>query len=381
MLFDPSFADRPVDAGVGASWQPPVAAVAQHRSADCVLTLPDVAEEVPVAASVKWRNDASLDAIVLEQFRHGPLLAADVEAPVSPVDALQQAFFAWMRRQLPAPLRFLSFRLELCDTNAVMDAIQHQYEHHDFKPRTPLHLGVKCMDEWVHEVGALAEPLRRAHPLLLYTIFNIVDRVSGKTVLVRTPGWFLCEASCMHWEGDEGAKDADVRELLKDFYGEDDDVIDRYLPSVLRPLLCPDELRVPGKVEGRRARSFVLSDNELRQLRTASPGMVARVCDHLLVLKQLLRKAGKSDCLADGYDAQPIYSGCTFVLAHSERTGELLDDHMNNAFQAGESSEYSRFISFSDTRPGIRAQYAQWSLGLRMLHHLDRLMALVVDPN
>ncbi|WP_218779350.1 hypothetical protein, partial [Paraburkholderia caledonica] len=26
------------------------------------------------------------DAIVFEQFRHGPLLAADVEAPVSPVE-------------------------------------------------------------------------------------------------------------------------------------------------------------------------------------------------------------------------------------------------------------------------------------------------------
>ncbi|MFP3646563.1 PRTRC system protein F [Paraburkholderia sp. SIMBA_054] len=381
MLFDPSFTDRAVDAGVGTSWQPPVAAVAQYRPADCVLTLPDVSEEVPARASVKWRNDASLDAIVLEQFRHGPLLAADVEAPASPVDAFQQAFFAWVRRQLPAPLRFLSFRLELCDTNAVMDAIHHQYEHDDFKPRTPLHLGVKCMDEWVHEVGAFAEPLRRAHPLLLHTIFNIVDRVSGKTVLIRTPGWFLCEASCLHWEGDENATDEGVREWLKDFYGGDDDVIDRYLPSELRPLLCPDEVRDPDKIKGRRVRSSVLSDNELRLLRTASPGMVARVCDQLLVLKQLLRKAGKSDCLADGYDAQQLYSGCTFVLAHNERTGELLDDHMNNAFSAGESSEYSRFISFSDTRRGIRQQYAQWSLGLRMLHHLDRLMALVVDPN
>lgn len=177
------------------------------------------------------------------------------------------------------------------------------------------------------------------------------------------------------------ATDEGVREWLTEFYGEDGDVIDRYLPSELRPLLCPDEIRDPDKIKGRRVRSSVLSDNELRLLRTASPGMVARVCDQLLVLKQLLRKAGKSDCLADGYDAQPIYSGCTFVLAHNERTGELLDDHMNNAFSAGESSEYSRFISFSDTRRGIREQYAQWSLGLRMLHHLDRLMALVVDPN
>ncbi len=381
MLFDPSFTDRPVDAGAGASWQPPVAAVARHRSADCVLTLPDVAEDVPVRASLKWREDTSVDAVVLEQFRHGPLLAADVEAPVSPVDAFQQAFFAWARRQLPAPLRHMSFGLDLCDTNAVTDAIQHQYDHDEFKPRTPLHLGVKCSDEWVHQVGDLAEPLRRAHPLLLHTIFETVDRVSGKTVLIRTPGWFLCEASCMHWEGDESATDEDVREWLQEMNGDDSDVIDRYLPSVLRPLLCPDEIRVPAKVEGRRSRSSTLSDNELRELRKASPAMVARVCVELLALKHLLRKAGKSGCLSDGYDAQPIYSGCTLLLAHNERTGELLDDHMENAFQAGEATEYSRFITFSNTRQGIREQYTQWSLGLRMLHHLDRLLALVVDPN
>jgi hypothetical protein len=106
MLFDPSFPDRPVDAGAGASRQPPVATVARRRSADCVLTLPDIAEDVPVRASLKWREDTSVDAVVLEQFRHGPLLAADIEAPVSPVDAFQQAFFAWARRQLwnAAPL-------------------------------------------------------------------------------------------------------------------------------------------------------------------------------------------------------------------------------------------------------------------------------------
>ena len=57
----------------------------------------------------------------------------------------------------------------------------------------------------------------------------------------------------------------------------------------------------------------------------------------------------------------------------------MLDDFLEGEFQNGESSVYSRFISFSDTRPGIRAQYAQWSLALHMLHHLDRLMALVVD--
>ncbi|MFM0144970.1 PRTRC system protein F [Paraburkholderia sp. RL18-085-BIA-A] len=379
MLFDPSFIDRSVDADAGTSWQPPGSAAARHRSADCVLTLPEFAADISAAAVLKWREDTSLDAIVLEQFRHGPLRAADVDDPRSSVDAFQQAFFAWAARELRVPLRLLSFGLELCDTNAVNDVASHQYDREDFKPQTPLHLGVKLENEWVHEVGVLAQPLRDAHPLLLYTLFALMDRVSGKTVLVRTPGWFLCEAACRHWAGDEGASDEDAHEWLMEMY-EDEEMVQRYLPSVLRPVVCPDELRIPAKVPGRKARSSVLSEAELGQLQRNSAGLVANVCTELIALHRLLRRAGKRELFNAGYDANPLYSGCTLVLEHNERTSELLDDFMEGEYQGGEASEYSRFITFSNTRQGIREQYTEWSLGLRMLHHLDRLLVLVVSP-
>ncbi len=317
---------------------------------------------------------------MLEQFRHGPLRAADVDDPASPVDAFQQAFYAWVQRQIRQPLRFISLGLDLCDTNAVMDIIQHQYEHDDFKATGPLHLGVKLENEWVHEVGALAQPLRDAHPLLLHTLFNLVDRVSGKTVLIRTPGWFLCEAACRHWEGDESATDEGVSEWMMDFYGDDKETVDLYLPSVLRPQLCPDEIRIPAKVPGRRARTQVLSENELRRLQTGSTPLVTRVCVELAALHRLLRRAGNRPLLDDGYDARPMYSGCTFVLENNERISETLDDYMNGEYQGGEATEYSRFLTFSNQKLGIRAQYAQWGLALQMLGHLDRLLALVVSP-
>ncbi|MEM5289504.1 PRTRC system protein F [Paraburkholderia sabiae] len=378
MLFDPSFADRHVVADATASWQPACAAAARHRSSPCVLTLPDISAEIPAKATLRWRSDASLDAVVLAQFRHGPLHASDVADPASPIDAFQQAFFAWARRQLSGPTKMISFGLDLFDTNAVNDVIQHQYDREEFKPDSPLHLGVKLTDEWMHEIGVLAQPLREAHPLLLYTLFNLVDRVSGKTVLFRTPGWFLCEAACMHWAGDESASDEDALEWLLEMYG-DEEQSRRYLPSVLRPELCPDEVRVPTKIEGRRARLTALAERELLELHAVSTDMVANVCRELVALHRLLRRAGKHELFMAGYDARPIYSGCTLVLEHTERTGEMLDDHINNEYQAGEASEYSRFISFSKTRQGIREQYAQWSLALRMLHHLDRLLALVVS--
>ncbi|WP_028218922.1 PRTRC system protein F [Paraburkholderia oxyphila] len=380
MLFDPSFVDRSLDAGAGPAWQSPGIAAARDRASPCVLTLPDFASEVPREATIQWRADTQLDAIVLEQFRHGPLRASDVEDPKSPADAFQQAFFAWVKRFMPQPLRFISMGLELCDTNAVLDRIEYQHDRQEFEPKSPLHLGVRLSDEWVHEIGVLAQPLREAHPLLLYTLFATVDRVSGKTVMIRTPGWFLCEMACQHWEGDESATDEEARAWLDEWYGGDEDMIERYLPSVLRPLVCPDKIRCPPKVDGRRIRSAELSATELRDLASRSSGMASAVCRELVALRQLLGKAGKRPLLDDGYDARPLYSGCTFVLETSERIGEFLDDHMNMEYQAGETTEFSRFLTFSTSKQGIRAQYAQWGLAFQMLRHLDRLMALVVSP-
>ncbi|WP_116610285.1 PRTRC system protein F [Paraburkholderia unamae] len=379
MLLDPSFADRPVAEGNGESWQPPRPAATGHRSSPCVLTLPDVAATVPSAITLKWRADLAINDVVLDQFRYGPLRATDVHAPVNAADAFQQAFFAWMGRQLRRPLQYLSVKVELCDTNAVEDRLA--YQHNDeFEPKGPLHLGVKLTDEWVHEIGPLAGALRDCHPLLLYTLFSIVDRVSGKTVLVRTPGWFLQEFACMHWEGDESAKDEEVHDLLKEYHGADDETVMRYLPSVVLPEIYPDEIRSPCRPDGRRSRRLELSERELRDLQSRSTGMPSQVCAELAALHRLLRRAGKRDLLNTGYDSRPIYSGCTLMLANNERSIEILDDYMNGEYQAGEATEYSCFIEFSSKKQGIREQYARWSLAFQMLHHLDQLLALVVSP-
>lgn len=378
MLFDPAFVDGAVDVGTGTAWQPPRPAASRRRASHSVLTLPTFALDVPRNASIKWRADTQLESVVLEQFRHGPLRATDVNDPVSPVDAFQQAFFAWSERLMPQGLRMISMGLQLCDTNAVFDAIEANYEKEDFKPLTPLHLGIRLSDEWVHEMDVLAQPLREAHPLLLYTLFSIVDQVSGRTVPIRTPGWFLSEMACHYWEGDESCSDEEARTWLEDWHGNDEEMVKLYLPSVVRPEVCPDEIRCPAKVAGRRSRSAFLSVAELRALAAQHDGLVASVCHELVALRVLLGKAGRHRLLEDGYDARPLYSGCTFVLEANERIGEFLDDHMNMEYQHGESTEFHSFHTFSTTRQGIRAQYAQWALAFQMLRRLDRLMALVV---
>jgi PRTRC genetic system protein F len=379
MLFDPSSDDRAVDAGPGTTWQPSGAAVAGHRSSAGVLTLPDVGRDVPPVATIRLRPDSDVDGLVLDQFRHAPLRASDVVAPTSSADAFQQAFFAWFRRQLPQPLRFISIGVVLCDTNAVHDEIKNRWDKDDFKPTSALHLGVILANDLVHEMGALAQPLRHAHPLLLHTLFSVVDQVSFRTVPIRTPGWILSEKACRDWEGEEGATDDEAREWLEQAYG-DKEVAALHLPSVIRPLVCPDEIRCPPKVAGRRSRKPDLSLRELRELASTSSGMVSAVCREIVALRLLLGAAGKRELLNDGYYAGAIYSGCAFVLEANETITEFLDDHMNMEYQAGEANELERFITFSSTKKGIREQYAQWSLAFQMLRRLDRLLALVVSP-
>jgi PRTRC genetic system protein F len=166
-----------------------------------------------------------------------------------------------------------------------------------------------------------------------------------------------------------------------EWYDGDEKMVERYLPSVLGPLVYPDEIRHPAKVSGRKVRSSTLTERELLLLQARSTGLVAKVCAELVALHRLLRRAGNRPLLGmgAGYDARPMYSGCTLVLESNDRIGEFLDDYMNMEYQSGESTEYSCFINFSDTKQGIREQYAQWGLAFQMLHHLDRLLALVVS--
>jgi PRTRC genetic system protein F len=125
---------------------------------------------VPSVARIRSRPDTDIEGLVLEQFRHSPLRASDVVAPTSPADAFRQAFFAWFDRQMPERLRYFSMGVVLCDTNAVHDEIQYRWDKDEFEPESALHLGVSLSNEWVHEMGPLAQPLREAHPLLLHTL-------------------------------------------------------------------------------------------------------------------------------------------------------------------------------------------------------------------
>jgi PRTRC genetic system protein F len=263
------------------------------------------------------------------------------------------------------------------DSNAVRDAIEHQYERNEFTPTSPLHLAMKLPEEHLYVIGARGDELGGVHPLLLPSVLRLIDRASWKTLFIRTPAWFLNEFSCWHWEGDENASDDEVRELIADYRGLEGEDADRYLPSAVKPEFYPDELRQPARVAGRRRKSPLLSECELLKLRTRCRGMARRVCTELIALTRLLRRAGRRDLFQGAHDGSSAYAACSIALTDSERIGELLDDHFEQESQSGEYTLYSGFSPFASTRGAIRRQYADWALAFQIVTHLDRLLALV----
>ncbi|WP_229013577.1 PRTRC system protein F [Paraburkholderia gardini] len=330
---------------------------------------------MPSSAQLRWRTEAEFGDLVRAQFMHGPLRAADVSAPMDAGDAFSQAFFAWMRRQLPRCSR-LNFRPQLLDTNAVLDTIAYQYSRADFEPKSPLHLGFELPEENVYRFRD-AGAFQARHSLFVPTMLSLIERASYKTVFVRTPGWFLAEFACWHWQGEENCDDTYARELMEEYFGESGEEIERNLPSAVRPEIYPDELRSPVRIPGRRRRASTLSEHELLQLRRRCSGVQRRVCTELIALTRLLRRAGRRNVLHETYDADSLCSACAVTLTDSDRTSEILDDHFENKSQEGEATYYTGFSPFASTPGAIRRQYADWTLAFEIIAHLDRLLAMV----
>lgn len=379
MFFDPSRSDQELAEGAHACWQPPRAAVARRGSADDFLSLPQVAEQVPLTGTTKWRVGKDVSRLVLAHFRYGPLRAADVHEPRDELDAFAQAFFAWVERQ-KKPFMRLTVRPMLLDANSVDSQLEHLCLDEEFVPRSPLYLGFNLPDENLFELAPHVEALRATHPLLLRTILRTAELASYRTVMIRSPEWFLGEFACWFWDGDAQASDEDVRKELKERFGEAEDDIAAYLPSVAGPQLCPDDAITASWRKGKWRRNLLLSTSELRALRPRTRGNVRKVCTELLALGSLLRKSRTRDLLRGQLTPFPLFSAASIVMSRDQQhVGEILDGTIECAYQGGDHSEFAAFSPFSIKAGEIRRQYADWSLAFQIMTHLDRLLSLVTS--
>jgi len=379
MLFDPGQADSEVLVGEQC-WQQRRIALAERQPTDDFLTLPAVGTEVQTRAVMRWNALGQIGSLVTAQFDAGVLRARDVPGFTGAGHALANGFFAWAKRQCNSWSR-LTLNLVLCDTAAVQEQIQYQYDASDFDPTSPLFLGMEVHEDNVYEIGQKADDLRAVHPRLVPTAITLINRAAGRTVWIRTPDEFLGMFSSWYWDGDTHATDEDALETLQDRFGEEDSELDHYLPSVVRPELCPEDMDVVAWDSRQRKfrHSHALGVGALRRLRRFNGGWVRRFCLELEVLTLLLRKAGNRRLFDTTYQPQAAYATCTLVAEDNPRITELLDDHYEQMSSSSEGSTFLGFIPFATTPDAIRAQYADWALGFSILNQLDRVLEMLTD--
>lgn len=381
MFFDPGIFDQSVAGGATEPRQPTRIAASGRRPAADLLTLPRLGSSIPTKLRLHWQPDIAVTELIRKHFQYGPLKASDVHDPADSVDAFRQAFFAWVRRQTETfeRLRFAPRVLDQDEVRSVLKEIDGEWDESD---TTPLFITMEFPQEWVYSLESKAQALRDLHPALLSTVTSTIDWAGARTLWVRGVDWFMYEFACAWWDGDESISDADADEFLRDAFDEDAEARQHYLPSTVRPLLCPDDAR-PSLYRRGRWRRNQLPLKQIAALRSRSRGYVRRACTEVLKLHALLnQRRRKHDLFNVAYATNSAYALCSVVWNPDEFVGDLLDRHYDCCANCGDATVYSGFSRLAGSAQAIRQQYSDLSLAFQILRHLDRLVTLVTEiPN
>ena len=377
MFFDPRPAGSEV-AETGECWQPPRIAAARHQPPDDFLTLPAFGASVSTNAVMHWGASPSHASLVASHFDAGALRARDVEAFQSAGQAMASGFAGFIHRHQSRWTR-LNVKFVLCDVEAIREQIQFAYDASEFEPTSSLYLGLEVGDERLYEFGARAHELRRVHPRLVSTVITLINRASGRTVWVRTPDEFLGMFAQWFWDGDPTSSDEDVAKELRDRFGDDESEIAHYLPSTVRPELCPDDMDAASWCPKRQryVPRHALGVASLRRLRRFQRGWIRQLCLELETLTLLLRRAGSRSLFDWGHRPESVYPACSLINDDCDHIPELLDSHYEYFNSGGDGSTFLGFVPLAETPDDIRKQYADWALGFSILNSLDRVIALV----
>lgn len=373
MLFDPRSFVPAVDAGQPA-WAPARQhPVAKRRPAHDFLTIPPIPEETPRRALLTFGDEVDVKDLVIEQFKAGVLKASHVSNASGAGDAFSQAFYAWLSMRVPTT-KVLSFDFALVDQAAV--DVEISEFGFDMQDRSSLYLGIRLEEETVYTLTAeRADALRQLDPSLVHMTFHLIRAAACKSLHVRTPDDLLDMFGRWHWDYETLTDDEKAREHLKERFGSNDPDIDRYLPSVVRAAIAPDEV-LPKWQWARPDWSFtLLSRRKLRQLaRQGQDDWRGSFCTALADLDLALARMGDTSLMRNAQWAEPAYSAATIAYQHSDYVGEVLDDHFECANNGGYATYFQCFIPLADKAKSIRAQYGALHQTLKLIALLDRVL-------
>lgn len=373
MLFDPRSFVPAVDAGQPGWALARQHPVAQRRPAHDFLTLPAIPEGTPSRALLTFGDEVDVGDLVLEQFKAGVLNASHVSNPTSAGDAFAQAVHAWLASRVPTT-KVLNFDFVLIDQAAV--DIEISEFGFDMQERSPLYLGIRLEEENVYTLTAeRAEALRCLDPSLVYMTFHLIRAAACKSLHIRTPDDLLDMFGRWHWDYEEPDDDDEARKHLKERFGDDDPDIERYLPSVVRAAIAPDEVLPKWQWKQSDRPLKLLSRRKLRQLAVlGQDDWRGSLCNALADLDLVLSRMGDTSLMRTAQWAEPAYSAATIAYEHSDYVGEVLDDHFECANNGGYATYFQCFIPFADKATSIKAQYGVLHDTLKLIALLDRVL-------
>ncbi|CAM2158363.1 PRTRC system protein F (plasmid) [Pararobbsia alpina] len=385
MLFDPQSADVEFEASGQRSYERASRTATEHRPAAGFLSVPKLGGVVPNAV-LRRPHTHDYRRVVFRHFQTGVLRADDVTSPVDAGDAFAQAFHAWLDRECPKFER-LEFQFVLLDAQAVRVDVEIAGNGHGLDVASPLYLGLELSNESFHSIGDRVDSIRRTHPRLMATAVSLIDEASRRTVYVRTPDEFLDMFARWYWNGSSDCTDEEATEELKDRFGEDFEEFHRYMPSAVRPILCPDDAR-PFRYDAsvmRWRKAPVLGAPALERLSLEGDKAARGLCRELLQLKSLLAGAKRRRGFRNqtrnlfGLEAwgNSLFPAATLAMNEDQLVGQLLDDHYNCEMQGGEYTYFQGFAPFATEARAIRRQFADWRHALRVLGSLDRVLTLI----
>ena len=350
------------------------------------LTLPDAGT---VAVRIKLRRARSSEYrdIARAHFQYGPLRAQDVDTFNSPSEAIYKALMPWIRRRTRG-LKRITFEPVLLDTVNTQDIVsQSDWNGDNDEVAGGLYLGLQTLEDRVFPFGRRARQLLWSDPLLLRSAIAMLARGSCNTLEVRTPDTLLDMFAQWAWD-DPTHGDREAEDYLNDRFGDDEESKRHYLPSNVRPRLCPTDIRV-SRYEAKRRRYVAyrtLGQRALRLRATTGAGPERAVAKALLDLSALLPPAGRGRVEGEGGSSRSFefthrtynaYAGATLIFEDNEFVGEALDNHYEWLSSGGEGTFYHGFIALGSDEAQVRRFYAGLARGFGVLRAMDRLLVLL----
>ena len=212
--------------------------------------------------------------------------------------------------------------------------------------------------------------LEKSIPGLGSAVVDWIGRAGWRTVGVLTPDYVLRMVSYLQWMGED-----DERELLAQWRSEG--MTEEAIRSSDLIRRADLDAEFPAYVLGPNNK---LSRAMILPMPTHAPAWARKVAVALAQVMDLITHEDARLLSLEQIDAESIYVAVALRWNESDMSTRVLDDWVNGWMQGGECTEFQGLQAVTLESVALSDFFKRLDLGLQLLTALDRLIALVSEP-